>query len=177
MDRKKERERLADWASKFRAKYNPQSTDDLERIAVEEFEVKKVVKTPLALGSFIVPYRDYDNPGRGGGYIFYNASFEPYEKLVLGHEIGHAAIWHLIGPMSQSEWRQQTDATFFSLKLNNVSAPYYYYCMIMDIASKIRDIAENKHLRSIPTAKKAEIDRLRQLDVLDAFIYGHPDYI
>lgn len=147
--------RIETEADKVKAKYNPKSVQDLERIAKEEYGVIEVVKTPLILISTVINAKD-------GVYIFYNASFGPYEPLTLGHEIGHIAAGHFNGGHQPGFFTREVEADYFSQLVNSVSSARFYAWSTIDI------VLMAKALVAKTFVKKREVERLQDLGVYHA---------
>lgn len=114
-------ERLDIEVDRLRTKYNPKTTDDLVKIAEDEFGAQ-VVNTPLGLSSL---WKKTD----AGLFIFYFASFKPYEPITLAHEIGHLVAGHHDDRLRAFDSEtyakglgvREKEADYFSARLNNVS--------------------------------------------------------
>lgn len=146
--------KLGHEALKIRARYNPQTTEDLEKIAVEEFGVSKVVHTFLTRSKAILTKKKQF-------YIFYHADFKPCLPLMLGHEIGHIAAGHFHAAVAEKV--REKEANYFSACLNGF-APSVYQKRFD------REAVENMlSFFSRPSKEKRmqEIRRLQELGVYD----------
>lgn len=147
--------RIEEEADKVRGKYHPETSQDLERVAKEEYGVIEVVKTPLVLASIV-------KNTESGLYIFYNASFEPYESLTLGHEIGHIAAGHFNERHQPGFFTREFEADYFSQLINNVSPVKFYTWLTIDSALMANELVTR------PFVKKREVERLKDLGVYHA---------
>lgn len=108
-------------ADRVKRKYHPQTVEDLERIAVEEYGVAQVIRTPLADPSGLV--RDQNS----NLILFYHAWQEANLPLFLGHEMGHVALGHAekLPWVFQNETEYliwEAEADHFSARLNSISS-------------------------------------------------------
>lgn len=140
-------------ADRVGTKYNPKTSQDLERIAKEEYGVKKVVKTPLVLVSGVVVN------AKDGLYIFYNASFESCEPFVLGHEIGHIAAGHFNGKHQPGLFTREFEADYFSQLLNGISPAKFYSLLTIEGALMVKQLVTRSF------GKKREVEILQDLEV------------
>lgn len=110
---------LAHEAERVKKKYHPQTVEDLERIAIEEYSVAHVIRTSLTKPEVI------RERGSGNLFIFYNAFFEPYLPVVLSHEIRHVAASHLKSSSrslsKDQKMLQEKEADYYAACLNNIS--------------------------------------------------------
>lgn len=157
---------LSNEACRVRKKYNPQTIGDLERIAVEEYGVVRVVKTPFARPSRVVEERE-----TGAAYIFYHASYEPYLLATLGHEIGHIAASHEIeaGINFDEREKMEYEANYFSAQL--IGLPLDTLHRYRDVSAILSVVEDCTNLFRRKKMKK-EITRLQQLGVYDLLLYG-----
>jgi len=147
-------EKLDEEVNRFREKYNLINTENLEKIAENEYGAS-VIETPLGLSSKWVKT---DN----GLFIFYHASFKPYEPLTLGHEIGHLAAGHHEGYNPISEMAEK-EADYFSARLNGVSLLTLNLFRWAEAGLRFKDHFVNLF------RYKQEIEKLQQKGVYEAF--------
>ena len=140
---------------RLRKKYNPISTQSLERIAREEYGAT-VIKTPLGLGSGVTKTEE-------GLFVFYYASFKPYEPLTLGHEIGHVAAGNLNERCKQNLWIKEKEADYFSTRLNDISLSTVNLYRLIEASLRFKD-----HFLNIFRYRK-EIEKLQQQSAYKAF--------
>ena len=136
----------------IRAEFGEINVRSLEIIAKERYGVKAVVDTPLAL------WNSYVVDTWNGLYIFYNAPFERYKPLALGHEIGHIAAGHFDGNAS-GILEEEDEADYFSAKINNVSLNELRFCRWVDSTLFFKDLV------LYPFRKKKEVKRLQGMGV------------
>ncbi|MBI2499520.1 hypothetical protein HYV88_04735 [Candidatus Woesearchaeota archaeon] len=136
---------------RLRVKYKPKSTDDLERIARNEFGVVNVIKTPMVNSGRVV------KDDESGLYIFCHAELERYGPLVLGHEIGHIVAGHLNGHRPQAAIREE-EADYFSAGLNDISLHELNFL-------RLREELRSKGIFFHLFGKRREVKRLQQMGV------------
>ncbi len=115
VDRFEEIEQKADHLHhKYSLSFSPQA-EDLERIAVQEFGVVKIVKSPILRPRIVKHYDDF--------YVFYRAFCGSYERILLGNVLGHFALGHLETASAGIPRiiQEQQEAEYFSAYLNNIS--------------------------------------------------------
>ena len=118
LERFEEIERKADYLHhKYNLPFSPQA-EDLKRIAVQEFGVVKIVKSPLLRPRIVEQYDDF--------YVFYRAFCKSYERIVLGNILGCFALGHLENDSAGISriMQEQQEADYFSAYLNNISLAY-----------------------------------------------------
>jgi len=151
---------LAGEAQSVREKYRPQTAEDLEQIAREEYGVAHVVRTPLAKSQVI------KERGSGNLFIFYNAFYEPYLPIVLGHEIGHIAALHLKtrsrNLRKEQKEIQEQEADYYAACLNDIPLATVQHFRSRDAFlssfGKVRHLFQRELMRQ-------EVDRLQKLGV------------
>lgn len=115
LDRFEKIEQKVDYLQhKYGLPYSPLS-EDLKRIAVQEFGVVKIVKSPILRPRIVKHYDDF--------YVFYRAFSEPYERILFGEILGHFALGHLeiTSASISGSIQEQKEAEYFSAYLNNIS--------------------------------------------------------
>lgn len=156
-------ERLDTEVDRLRTKYDPKATDDLVKIAEDEYGAR-VVNTPLGLSSM---WKKTD----AGLFIFYFASFQPYEFITLAHEIGHLAAGHHNDRLRTSDQEtyaktlevREKEADYFSARLNNVSQ------FRMEVYRGIEAVLRLKDHILTALRYKEEVEKLRQQGVYKAW--------
>ena len=144
-------EKLESEVDRIRTRYDPKSTEDLVKSAKNEYGVREVVNTPLVCNASRVSRVGKDL------YIFYHATFKPRERHALGHEIGHIAAGHLDG--RPESWEQESEANYFSQRLNGISPSKYWTYLAVGAVLSFREDVLN------PFRRTKEIERLKRLGV------------
>ncbi len=115
LDRFEKIEQKADFLhDRYNLPSSPQA-EDLERIAVQEFGVVKIVKSPILHPRIVNHHNDF--------YVFYGVFCKPYERMLLGEILGHFALGHLETTSASISKiiQEQKEAEYFSAYLNNIS--------------------------------------------------------
>ncbi len=111
LEMKQRRQKLRSEALRLRAKYHTSSLADLEKIAKEEYGVRKVVRTDSRDKSCFVLRMD-----DGSTYIAYPADSGILSRSSLAHEIGHLAAGHPDMP-NLHPYDGEMEAEYFSSRL------------------------------------------------------------
>jgi len=145
-------ERLETEIEKIKTKYNPKTIEDLIKVAMNEYGVVNVIKTPLVCDASIT------TKNRKNFYIFYYASFKPHEMHTLGHELGHIASGHF-NRIKFELSDLEDEADYFSAKLCGISLIKY------KIYENIDAILSFKEMFMDIFRHEREIERLEQMGV------------
>ena len=139
-------------------KTHPNPTlQDLEEIAINEYNVTGVIYTPLAWKQASAVTRV-----DGKRFIFYHDYGSIYTPIALAHEIGHLAVGHHDG-YTPNILVKELEADSFAAGLLDMPLRRLYRIMISEGWERFKELVNNPDKYKNPNSK--EIQRLKDMGV------------